>query len=80
MNPCNGCPFNDGITHEATQAQNYGCLPSSFDMVQHFDENGISISCHMRADRLCRGLAKVRPEATTKPIRDYSDWYHSDSK
>lgn len=72
--PCNGCPFLDGITDEASQNQNYGCLPTSFDMLQHFDERGVSISCHRKGDLLCGGLLERRPDAINKPIRDQQDW------
>lgn len=77
MKPCIACPFLDGSTHEATQAQNYGCLPTAQEMLQHFDQKGISISCHNRADRKCRGLLAERPEARNKPVRDHVDWLHN---
>jgi len=77
MKPCNGCPFNDGLTDEASQLQNYGCLPTAKEMLDHFDQRGSSISCHGNPDRLCRGLSSMRPEAINHPIRDYSDWYQN---
>ncbi len=77
MKPCIACPFNDGLTDEASQAQNYGCLPSAFDMIQHFDQKGVSISCHNNAHRRCNGLLQERPDAAHKPVRDYSDWYQN---
>lgn len=75
MKPCNGCPFNDGVTLEATQAQNYGCLPTAQEMMEHFDNKKISISCHGKLGAICRGLLRERPEAEVHPIRDYCDWY-----
>jgi hypothetical protein len=77
MKPCNGCPFNDGTTDEATRAQNYGCLPTAHEMVKHFDEHTRSIGCHGASGRLCRGLLGVRPEAIDKPVKDYEDWYNN---
>lgn len=58
MKPCTTCPFNDGITDEASQAQNYGCLPTRFDMMKHFDQKGVSISCHNSAHKRCIGYYK----------------------
>ena len=74
--PCSGCPFLDGITDEASQNQNYGCLPSNGDMLRHFDQKGVSISCHRKGDLLCGGLLEHRPEAADKPILDYTNWYN----
>ncbi len=74
MKPCIACPFNDGFTDAATQAQNYGCLPTAREMLEHFDRNGVSISCHNKADRKCRGLLSERPVAIDAPVRDYADW------
>lgn len=31
---CPGCPFNEGLTDEASQAQNYGCLPTAYDIIR----------------------------------------------
>ena len=77
MKPCIACPFNDGLTDAATQVQNYGCLPTAREMLEHFDQKGISISCHNKADRKCRGLLLERPESINAPVRDYADWYQN---
>lgn len=76
MQPCNACPFRDGETLEATQGQNWGCLPSSFDMVKTFDSTGSAFSCHENDKCKCRGLAAVR-DVENAPIKAYTDWCHN---
>jgi hypothetical protein len=56
--------------------QNYGCLPSSFDMVTMFDENGTAMSCHEDDKKACRGLASVR-DVSVAEVKAYSVWYHN---
>jgi len=73
MKNCIACPFNDGLTEESCQAQNYGCLPSKEDMIHVFDKTGTSLSCHENS-KPCRGLSSVRNVDINK-ILDYSDWY-----
>lgn len=72
---CNGCPFNDGITEEATQAQNWGCLPTKEMMVERFDSHRQAHSCHDADNKPCRGLCAIRPAATNAPVIAYSKWY-----
>jgi hypothetical protein len=74
--PCVACPFRDGENEEATTGQNYGCLPSSFDMVEIFDSSGVAMSCHDNDKKACRGLAAVR-NVTNAKVKAYSDWYHN---
>lgn len=73
---CEGCPFNDGDTLEATQAQNWGCLPSSQEMKENFDKLGIAHSCHEDENKPCVGLSVARPQALSAPIFKYSEWYN----
>lgn len=73
---CETCPFNDGLNEAATQAQNWGCLPDKFAMVDKFDTEGIAFSCHSTPHKACRGLTRVRPTAKQAPVLDYEDWYH----
>lgn len=75
MNKCITCPFNEGITEEADQIQNYGCLPTKFDNINCFDRRGYSISCHEHDRAHCRGLVEERPKAVKKPVLAYSRWY-----
>ncbi len=60
--PCLACPFNDGWTEEATRVQNLGCLPTSGEMLTHFDKTGKAMTCH-DTDKPCRGLCAERPAA-----------------
>ena len=79
MKNCLACPFNDGLTEEACQAQNYGCLPTKQEMVNTFDKTGKSLSCHEDGSKPCRGLMTVR-EIDINRILEYSDWYRSGVK
>jgi len=54
--PCKGCPFNDGITEEATDAQNLGCLPSAYDILKILSDSGKHWACHGHSDLTCGGL------------------------
>lgn len=76
---CEACPFNDGLTEAATIAQNYGCLPTGRDNIEHFDRHQKSIGCHDN-DRHCRGLLEARPEARKFPIITYPEWYQTPQK
>jgi len=75
MKKCEGCPFNDGLTEQATMAQNLGCLPSNLDMIKHFDDKHESMSCHERQNKPCAGLSEVRKTKNNKILK-YEDWYH----
>lgn len=72
---CNGCPFNDGFTLEATQAQNWGCLPTQEDMVSKWDNEQVALSCHEHNNKPCKGLVNFRPEAAFGKVLSYSNWY-----
>jgi len=72
---CVACPFRDGENEEATVGQNYGCLPSAFEMEEMFDKEGVALSCHDNDRAPCRGLAEVR-DVRLRPVKAYSDWYH----
>ena len=78
MNPCNGCPFRDGETEEATVAQNLGCLPIKSDMIELFDKEGVALSCHSAQHRACSGLSHVR-KTHSKPVLGYDKWYRGES-
>lgn len=53
---CGGCPARDGISDEATMAQNYGCLPSLGEIVVQYEVFGISWACHSKPTKVCNGL------------------------
>jgi hypothetical protein len=74
---CSGCPFNDGLTEEATHAQNLGCLPSKSEMLRILRDKQIALSCHMNKDIACIGLSKTEPDlCKTATVLDYNEWYH----
>ena len=72
--PCVACPFNDGFTWEATNAQNLACLPSAGHMLQLFDQSHIALSCHENQSIPCKGLSENRKTSEARLMR-YSDWY-----
>jgi hypothetical protein len=74
MKRCDGCPFNDGITEEATHAQNLGCLPTPLEMVDAAKNRQVAISCHMVQHKPCKGLSEsVSTEGMS--VLPYSQWY-----
>lgn len=73
---CVACPFRDGENEEATIAQNLGCLPSKFDMIEKLDREQVALSCHENDKVPCRGLAEVR-NVSKAEVKAYSDWYQN---
>jgi hypothetical protein len=74
--PCIACPFRDGENEEATQAQNYACLPTAFEMLELFDKQGLATSCHNSKTKPCRGLARERCVQGAE-VKAYEDWYRN---
>lgn len=72
---CNGCPFNDGWTEEATKIQDLGCLASKEEIIELKDTNNENWLCHNSKTKICGGLAEVRDISTgvKLPLRDYLD-------
>lgn len=77
--PCIACPFNDGFTWEATDAQNLACLPSAGDMLELFDNSRTALSCHENQSTACRGLSQNRKTDGATVLR-YEDWYYGTDK
>lgn len=78
---CVSCPFNDGLTDEASQAQNYGCLPTAGDIVAMKRETGQNWACHSDESRVCSGLCHSAKETGldlgSGGLVRYSSWYHA---
>lgn len=78
---CGGCPFNDGITTEASLAQNYGCLPTGYDIIKMKRESGHNWACHDDESKVCAGLCHSSKDAqldlSTGGLVRYSSWYHA---
>jgi GNAT superfamily N-acetyltransferase len=78
---CASCPFNEGMTEEADQAQGYGCLPSGYDIIQMKQRSGQNWACHSNENKVCAGLchqAKDRDlDLSQGGLIRYSSWFHA---
>lgn len=78
---CTSCPFNDGLTEAASNAQNLGCLPTPFDIIQMKRESGQNWACHDDETKVCAGLCHQAKEASLDlsegGLIRYSSWYHA---
>lgn len=78
---CVSCPFNDGFTFSASEAQNLGCLPTPYDIIQMKKSSGQNWACHDDETTLCAGLCHQAKEAnldlTQGGLIRYSSWYHA---
>ncbi|MFP7486270.1 hypothetical protein SFC65_19090 [Priestia filamentosa] len=52
---CVTCPFS--FSEEAEIVQNYGCLPSAYDIMQMKEKSGHNWACHGNETVLCQGFA-----------------------
>lgn len=77
---CVSCPFNDGLTFAASEAQNYGCLPTAGEIVAMKRETGQNWACHDDESRVCSGLCHVAKDESLDLAQGglikYSTWYH----
>lgn len=76
---CVSCPFNDNLTEEASQAQDYGCLPSGYDIIKMKRRTGHNWACHDDENKVCAGLCHAaNPKELDLSQGDlvrYSSWY-----
>lgn len=78
--PCSACPF--AYTEESEQVQNYGCLPSPYDIMQMKLKSGHNWACHEDESKMCLGFAremqspftKVNVDLTQGGLITYTDW------
>jgi hypothetical protein len=68
MKKCNGCPFNDGWTEEATKLQDLGCLPDAKWIIDQKDRNQKNWACHSNKKHDCAGLAELRDCSTGERV------------
>ena len=73
------CPF--AFTELSEIAQNYGCLPSPYDIVQMRIKHGKTWACHADNTNPCIGAIKYLKENNltfkvidTKLLNELSDW------
>lgn len=77
---CVTCPFS--CNEHAEQAQNYGCLPSPFQIIEMKRKSGHNWACHSNENVLCGGFAKfIKDECPDLDIHtgnliSYETWYH----
>lgn len=71
-NTCPGCPCNFG-SDESEYAQNAGCLPAPYDLLEYFEKENKVWACHDDPDKFCGGfvkwLSKRHPEDKTKLLK-----------
>lgn len=75
---CVTCPFS--YNDEANQAQNYGCLPTRYDIIEMKKKSGHNWACHYDETILCGGFARYlideRSDLDVKEggLISYDDW------
>lgn len=78
---CVSCPFNEGMTAEADQAQNYGCLPTGYEIIQMKKRSGQNWACHSDENAVCAGLChQAKPyelDLSQGGLIRYSSWFHA---
>ncbi len=52
---CTHCPF--AFTDESDEVQNYGCLPTPYEILSMKVETGHNWSCHEEPTKICAGFA-----------------------
>lgn len=85
---CKTCPF--AFTEESEMVQNYGCLPTQYEIIQMKRKSGHNWSCHWNESSICKGFVNYVKEAQEKNYIDnlkdidiskgnlisYNTWYY----
>ncbi|AZV43637.1 hypothetical protein BAOM_3028 [Peribacillus asahii] len=51
---CECCPF--AFTDASEEVQNYGCLPTPYDIIQMKRKTGHNWACHSNEKKICKGF------------------------
>ncbi|KWU17966.1 hypothetical protein AS149_14675 [Burkholderia cenocepacia] len=74
---CPGCPFE--TTEVSEQAQNYGCLPTPWEIIEMKRTSGHNWSCHSDGSKVCAGLCHEAKshglDLSTGNLISYETWY-----
>ncbi|GAB6989604.1 hypothetical protein [Paenibacillus pini] len=65
---CKHCPF--AFTDESEEVQNYGCLPTPWDIIQMKRKSGHNWACHSNEKKICSGFVKFAKEDTSNKYSD----------
>ncbi|UNA01634.1 DNA polymerase [Bacillus phage vB_BcgM] len=77
---CITCPF--AYTDDSEQAQNYGCLPTEYDIIKMKEDTGHNWACHYDDTVMCGGfITEVKRrrqdlDLTKGGLISYDTWYH----
>lgn len=74
------CPFS--FTDKSEEVQNYGCLPSPFDIVKMRVEHNVTWACHSNPKKPCLGAINYLREKNLpfkvinkELVTENSDWH-----
>ncbi len=84
---CKCCPF--AFTDASEEVQNYGCLPTPYEIIQMKRKSGHNWACHSNEKRICQGFVEhvewMQAHAWVDNMRDidtskgnlisYETWY-----
>lgn len=75
------CPFS--FTEQSEIAQNYGCLPTPYQILEMKWKHGKTWACHSNPDKPCLGAIKyfekhglIAKTTDKELLTENSDWHH----